>query len=149
MILDELTEFADATAMNTGGAGSYLIGDVIDFQSIGRDIGNGKTVYCVITIDTLPVSATGTAEFKIVSDAQAAIATDGSATVHASFGAKLAAAMPAGSKFMIALPPELPTYERFLGILQTTAIAAFSAGKINAFLTLDPVGWKPYADGVN
>lgn len=149
MILDELLEFADATAMNTGAAGSYLIGDVIDLSVIGRDIGNGQPVYCVITIDTLPVSATGTAEFKIVSDAQAAIATDGSATLHASFGAKLAAAMTAGSKFVIALPQELPTYERYLGIIQTTAVAAFSAGKINAFLTLDPTGWKPYADASN
>ncbi len=30
MILDELLEFCDATALNTGGAASYLIGDQID-----------------------------------------------------------------------------------------------------------------------
>ena len=30
MILDERTEFCDATALNTGAAGSYLIGDVVE-----------------------------------------------------------------------------------------------------------------------
>ena len=40
MILDERTEFCDATALNTGGAGSYLLGDVIDLQAIGIDLGS-------------------------------------------------------------------------------------------------------------
>jgi len=28
-------------------------------------------------------------------------------------------------------------------------VAAFTAGKVNAFLTLDPIGWKPYPDASN
>lgn len=148
MILDERTEFCDATALNTGGAGSYLLGDVIDLQ-VARDIGQGEPVFWVVQIDTLPVSATGTVAFSLCSDAQAAIAVDGTQTVHATTGAKLAAALPAGTTMVIALPSESPAYERYLGVVQTTAVAAFSAGKINSFLTLDARGWKAYADAAN
>jgi hypothetical protein len=37
--------------------------------------------------------------------------------------------------------PRSTTYERYLGILQTTGSAAVSAGKINAFLTSEPAMW--------
>ena len=151
MILDELNEFADALAINTGGAGSYLLGDVIDLQTQQiRDIGNGQPVYWVTSVDTALASATGTFNLSLVSDAQAAIATDGSATVHATIGGPfLQAALAAGTMWVRVVPLELPKYERYLGILQTTATAAFTAGKINSFLTLDPIGWKPYPDAVN
>lgn len=149
MILDERNEFCDATAMNTGGAGTYLLGDQIDL-TLARDVGRGEPIYLVISVAVLPVSATGTADFKLASDAQAAIATDGSATIHASTGPLLAAAMPAGKILLaIALPMEGAVYERYLGILQTTATAAFSAGAINAYLTHDVALWKAYADASN
>lgn len=148
-ILDERTELADALALNTGGAATYLLGDVIDLE-IARDLGNGQPLYFCITIDTLPVSATGTINFQIATDAQAAIATDGSATVHAATGPKLAAQMPAGQMFVLPLPLEGSLYERYLGLLQITAVAAFSAGKINAFITSDPpTRWKPFLDAIN
>ena len=51
MILDERLEFCDATALNTGGAGTYLLGDVIDLE-VARDIGAGEPVWCVIQMDT-------------------------------------------------------------------------------------------------
>jgi len=149
MILDERLEFCDATALNTGAAGVYLLGDQIDL-TLARDVGSGEPVWCVITVDTLPVSATGTASFSLVSDAQAAIAVDGSATVHFTTSARLAANMAAGTVLAaVALPIEGAVYERYLGILQTTAIAAFSAGKINALLTHDFAKWKAYADATN
>jgi hypothetical protein len=40
--------------------------------------------------------------------------------------------------------PQGRNYERYLGILQTTAVAAFTAGKVNAFLTKDPAVWRAY-----
>lgn len=150
MILDERLEFLDANAINTGGAGTYLLGDVIDLQ-VARDIGNGHPMWLVIQVDTTATSGgAATGNFILASDAQAAIATDGSATVHAQTGAIAVAALTAGKQYAFALPMELPVYERYLGILQTTAVAAFTAGKLNAFLTLDqPSGWKAYADAVN
>lgn len=150
MILDKYLTFASALAINTGGAATYLLGDVIDLQAQAiRDLGNGQPLYWVTTISTALLSATGTFNLQLASDAQAAIATDGSATVHAQTGAKLQAALVAGTKFVIPLPLELPPYERYLGILQITGTAAFTAGAIQSSITLDPSGWKALPDGVN
>lgn len=152
MILDERLEFCDAVALNTGAAGTYLLGDVIDLQlAAGGDIGAGQPLYLVIGVDTTATSGgAATANFTLASDAQAAIATDGSATIHATTGPIPVAQLTAGRRyFVIPLPMEGNTYERYLGILQTTAVAAFTAGKINAFITLDPTGSKAYPDAPN
>ena len=146
MILDERTEFCDATALNTGVAGTYLIGDQIDLGAVARDVGNGQPLYLVITVDTLPTSGgAATAQFKLVSDANASIATDGSASLHLETKAFAISEMAAGTVLAaVALPIEGVAYERYLGILQTTGTAAFTGGKVNAFLTHDVAKWKSY-----
>lgn len=148
MILDELSEFCDATAMNTGGAGTYLIGDVIDLGANGtlKDIGNGRTVYFVAQVTTTFVGATNTTNLQLVSDSTANLAT--SPTVHWQSGAVPVATWVAGYRYVVPLPIE-KRYERYLGVTHTTAVAALSAGAIDAFLTLDPVGWFAVPDGVN
>lgn len=150
MIMDERSEFLDATALNTGGAGTYLLGDVMDLENTTRDIGNGHPVYWVNTVDTAATSGgAATLVLKLASDAQAAIATDGSATEHIVTTAIPVATLVAGYLIKLA---ELPTeyrYERYLGVLQVTAVAAFTAGKINSFLTLDKSLWTAYADATN
>lgn len=157
MWLDERTEFADAASV-AAAAGTALIGDVIDLGAAHRDIGNGRTVWLVITVDTEIITGgnAGTIQFVLASDAQAAIATDGTATSH--FRSQLfvtddAAANDAqmnagGVPVMVALPLEGPVYERYLGILAIIATTTVTAGKINAFLTLDPAKWASYADGI-
>lgn len=158
MILDERNEFADAASV-AAAAGTALIGDVIDLGAAHRDIGQGQPVYLVITTDTeiITAGAAGTIKFQLASDAQAAIATDGSATVHIDTGTFVtddAAANDAqlnagGVIFCGPLPIEGHVYERYLGILCVTATTTTTAGKVNAFLTLDPTGWKAYAEGAN
>ena len=146
MILDERTQFCDATALNTGAAGTYLVGNQIDLGAVARDIGSGEQLYLVITVDTLPTSGgSATAQFSLASDASASIATDGSASVHMQTKAFTIAQMAAGTVLAaIPLPMEGVAYERYLGILQTTGTAAFTGGKINAFLTPDVAKWKSY-----
>lgn len=149
MIMDSTLEMLDAVAINTGGAGTYLLGSQID-TSVVRDIGQGKPVYLIIEVDTACASATGTLQLKLASDSSAAIATDGTASEHWVSDTFLQAALTAGKYWVVPLPAgdALP-YERYLGILQVTGTAAFTAGKLNAFLTLDPFGWKAYADATN
>jgi len=152
MILDSRNEFADAVALNTGAAGTYLVGSQIDL-GVARDIGNGEPLYLVVTVDTgiTVASSTGTVSFSLASDASAAIATDGSASVHATSKAWATSttAIAAGTVlFAVALPMEGTVYERYLGILQTTGTTAINAGKINAFLTTDVAKWKAYADAI-
>ena len=146
MILDKRNEFCDATALNTGAAGTYLIGDQIDLGA-ARDVGNGEPLYLVITVDTPPTSAgAATAQFTLASDNTASIATDGTASVHFQTKAFTIAEMTAGAVLAaVPLPLEGVAYERFLGILQTTGTAAFTGGKINAFLTHDVAKWKSHA----
>lgn len=154
MILDERTEFADAASV-AAAAGTALIGDVINLQHV-RDVGGGQPVYLVITVDTEIITGgvAGTVKFQLVSDAQAAIATDGTATVHLDTGnlvtddaAANAEKLSAGAiLFVGALPGEGNLYEQYLGILAIIATTTVTAGKINAFLTLDPPGWKALAD---
>ena len=143
MILDERAEFCDATALNTGVAGSYLIGDVMDLGAAARDIGNGEDLYLVVQVDTAATSAgAATGQFNLVTDDNAALA---SPTVVASSAAWAVASMTAGKTLLsIALPREGTAYERYIGIQQVTGVAAFTAGKVNAFLTKDPASWKAY-----
>jgi len=142
MILDERNEFADATALSTAATGLALVGDVIDLGTDG--VNDVEGMYLVVTVDTAVTSAgSATVEFQLASDAQAAIAVDGSATVHAKSAAIPKATLVAGYQaFVVALPKG--QYERYLGILQNVGTAALTAGKVNAFLTNAPATWKSF-----
>lgn len=142
MILDERTEFCDATALNTGAAGSYLIGDVLD-TSIARDLGGDKALYLVVTVDTTATSGgSATLQVNLVTDDNASLS---SPTTVVSSAAIAVASLTAGTRVMaVQLPMEGTAYERYLGIQQVTGTAAFTAGKVNAFLTTDVARWKAY-----
>ena len=157
MIMDDRLEFADAVSV-AAAAGTALIGDVIDTGSIHRDMGSGKGLWLIITTDTeiITAGAAGTVKFQLVSDAQAAIAVDGTATVHVDTGTFVTGAAnandnqlnAAGTIACIQLPLEGKVYERYIGVLAVTATTTTTAGKINAFLTYDPIGWRSYPEGV-
>jgi len=152
MMLDERTEFADNIAFNTGGVAEYLIGDVIDLTNTGEDLGGGggNPIYVVIIIDTAP-TGTGLVRFKVVSDAAAAIATDGSATEHVvTHDFDVDVDLTQGTRLVLPLPGgEQRPYERFLGILQETITSAITAGNFSAFITRDVGTWKSYPDALN
>lgn len=143
MILDERNEFADATALSTAATGLALVGDVIDLGTDGINEVDGIDLF--VTVDTAVTSAgSATVEFQLVSDAQAAIAVDGSATVHYKSAAVPKATLVAGYTVVNVKLPK-GQYERYLGILQNVGTAALTAGKVNAGLTpLDPA-WKAFA----
>jgi hypothetical protein len=157
MIMDEYLEFADAVSV-AGDAGTALIGDVID-MSVARDVGNSRPLYLVIQTSTEIITGgtAGTIQFKLVSDAQVAIAVDGSATEHfatAAFvtddaNANSAQLNAGGIIAMVALPMEGVVYEQFLGVLAVIGTTTVTAGAINAFLTLDPPNWTAVADASN
>lgn len=155
MILDKLAEFCDATSV-AAAAGTALVGNVMDLGGTSQDIGNGEPLYLVINVDAEIITAgsAGTIQFQLASDAQAAIATDGSATVHLASAslvtddaaANSVALNAGGVPVCVALPNG--TYERYLGILVVTGTTTTIAGKINAFLTHDPAKWIALADGI-
>ena len=119
MILDARTEIADAVALNTGAAGTYLIGSQIDIGA-ARDIGNGAGLYLVATVATgiEVASSTGTVAFKLASDDTASISTTTS-TIHftspefATSTTSDTTTLAAGTVlFAVELPLEGNAYER-------------------------------------
>lgn len=145
MILDSRNEFADATALNTGAAGTYLVGNQIDLGS-ANNIGALSDLYLVIQVQTaITAGASGTVAFSLASDAQAAVATDGSATVHFTTKAfTVGTGIAAGTVLAAIALPQGFDYERYLGLLQVTGVAAVTAGTVDAFLTHDPSRWTTY-----
>lgn len=152
MIIDSLNEFADASSV-AAAAGTTLVGNVIDLGATPQDLGNGEPMYLIITVGTgiITGGVAGTIAFSLVSDAAAAIATNGTATTHISTGTFATGATAIdGTVFVGAMPTGAgKVYERYLGVLSTVGTTTTTAGTINAFLTRDPSAWKAYADGTN
>ncbi len=147
MILDERNEFLDATALSTAGTGRALVGDVIDLGTDG--VNTVDDMYLVIEVSTAVTSAgAATVQFELASDAAAAIATDGSATVHVTTADVAKATLVAGYRVIAVKLPQ-GTYERYLGILQNVSTAALTAGAVNAYLTPVATAHKSFADAVN
>lgn len=148
MFMDRLSEFCDAVSL-VRSTGSAFIGSAIALTT-ARDIGNGKPVYLIITIDTEVDSAgdAATIAFEVRSDDSSTINAS-TGTLHLSTGAIAEASLTQGAAFVYTLPIEGLAYEEFIGIVQVTAGEAVTAGKVNAFLTIDPYGWKAYPEGQN
>lgn len=157
MILDERNEFADGVSV-AAAAGNAVMGDVIDLGANPtlRDIGNGEPVYLVIRSGTEIITGgvAGTITFSLESDSTADLAT--SATVHWTSKAFVTDDTAANDAEMgpnaliaiVALPVEAK-YERYLGIRRTIGTTTITAGTVDAFLTLDPHGWRAYPEGQN
>ena len=149
MILDTYLQVADAQAM-TGAAGTINATDHIDTGAVVRDLGQGQTLYAVISIITAPTTA-DSCKFQVVSDATTTIATDGSASLHVATDDIVVADLTAGTKIVLALPQENAVpYERYLTVQQVNVGAgALAALVVDIDFTLDPTGWTSYPDGVN
>lgn len=150
-ILDNFLEFCDDLSLILS-TGTNLIGDVIDLGSTSPGIGAGEPLYWVVTIGTAVAASGGAAtiNFQLVSDAQAAIATDGSATVHAQTGAISKATLIAGYRAaVIGLPMPGNVYERYLGVLAVIATNNITAGTVNSFITHDVGVYRAFPDASN
>ena len=148
MICDKLATFADDLAVNTGAAGSYIIGDQIDLQvvrNIGVALGFAQTWLVVKVNTTFTSGGSATAQFNLVTDDNGSLS---SPTVLLSSAALPVASLTAGTAILIsALPVGGNAYERYIGIQQVTGVAAFTAGKIDAFITTTPPVRYAYPQG--
>lgn len=150
MILDERNEFCDATSAVLGLGLDAIIGDVIDLKPATTSPNTtvdleGSDVYFVMTVATTFVGATSTSKFELSSDSTANLAT--SRTIHFATAAIPVATLVAGYVICAVRLPS-GSYERYLGVWETNATAAVTAGAVNAFLTRDPALYRAYADNV-
>lgn len=158
MILDELTEFANAASV-AAGTGTANIGDQIDLGATPPDVGNGEPLYLVISVDTEIITGgtAGSIQFQLASDDSASIATNGTQTVHFTSRAFVTddagandAELSAGAlPVVIALPMEGAPYERYLGVQAVIAGQTVTAGAISAYLTRTPPRNQHYPDAAN
>lgn len=148
MILSKVDQFATALALSTAGAATILFGDVMDLGAGNRPLFDISHLYLVVQISTTVTSGgAATIQFQLASDAQAAIAIDGSATIHWMSNALPKATLVAGYIVGIIAMPKMPIYERYLGILTVIGTAALTAGNASAFLVENPSNWVAMADG--
>lgn len=151
-LIDKNMELCDAVALNTGGAGTYLIGSQLDLGAASHDLGVvTEDLYLVVSVDTAFDSSGGaaTAQFTIASDDSASVSTT-TASKHLITKAFTESEAVAGAVLLVTKLPysEAERFERYIGVLQTTAGEAFTAGKVNVYFTATPPIWKPVPDGI-
>lgn len=156
MILDSLLEFADGTALNTGAAGSYAIGNTVDLKSAAAagNVGGSDGLWFVARVATTCTSGgAATLQLILASDAASSMPTDGSQEMDViTTKAWAVADLTAGT---VLIKQKLPWatvdqfYRRYMGLIQVTGVAAFTAGAIDAFLTRQPDGWYPYPEATS
>lgn len=169
MIIDVLTQLANAASVGAPNNSTVNIGDNIDLlgglaagsfaTGENRDIGNGQIVYAIIIVTTaLSDAGVTSVSFQISSDSVTPNATDGTQTVHVRTGEYDAGQFTLGKTFCIPLPAgdvatqvgAPGTYERYLQLqIKNSLAVAVSGGAVTCFLSLDPKGNITYADAVN
>lgn len=155
MIMDERLEFADSGGsgvFNTQSTGIKNVGDHIDLGHANRNPGKGYPLYLVVVVETANdggSGATGTIQFRLVSDSVSPPAVDGSATVHFMSDTYAATELAAGTIYAWPLPGGLPNYERYLGLQINFGTEEEDDLVASAFLSVDPVGYFAYPDAAN
>lgn len=149
MLLDSRTEFADNTPVNTGGAGTYVVGNQVDLgASQRRDLGGDQALYLVIQVGSAGLAgSTGTIQFQLVTADTDNLATNPEvlfATAALATTASSATTTLRPGTVIAAVQVPIALYRRFIGIRQVTATAATSAGSIEAFLTTNVRNWRAY-----
>lgn len=146
-IIDKRTEFASVVSVIGNAAAEAIAGDVIPLDVTGMNLGMTMSpVYLVISVAETILAAGGAANvtFKMKSDVIAAL-TEAPVT-HFTTGAIAKADLTAGTVVAcVALP--LGDYKKYLGVTFTPDTNNITAGKINAYLTMDPPNsksWKSY-----
>lgn len=160
MILDNELTFGEDVDVSQA-AGTYNFTNVVDL-SVARDVGNGQPLYLVLictggTDGIITGGSAGTITFQLVSDSTTTIATNGTQSVHLQTKDFVTDGNDANEIdngeviWVVPLPLEYvdEAYERYLGVQAVVATTTTTEGTVSAFLTLDPHGWKSYADANN
>lgn len=152
MLIDSRSQLCAKTALNGGGAGSYLIGSQIDLgpSPTLKDPNDNGQLYLVGIVRTAADSSGGTltVAFALRSDDSESVHVS-SSTPHIVIPAIAEANLTAGKVICRQALPRGRNYERFLGIVQTTAGEAATAGAVDFFITTDPGKYEAYPEGAS
>lgn len=156
-LIDDNLMLCSAVALNTGAAGTYLIGSQIDSNTV-RDLGNGRPVYFFIDVETaIEAAGAGTISFVLASDDAVGVGTTATTSnwhyqtppIPTSTTTDTTTLIAGTRLFECAIPSDgITPYGLFLGLLQITASNAITAGKVNVGFTLSPTSQRYYPNGI-
>lgn len=130
MIYDQLTTFAEKLSLAAG-----ILGNTVDLKTSGRDLGQGGDLFLQVIARS---DISGACAFDLVTSDDAALAGAVSIlSVPSQTNAK------SGTRLFGGAVPSVAC-KRYLGLKVTGA----GTGKVSAFLTLDPNGWRAYGTGM-
>lgn len=128
MILDRYNEFSDAQAVTASAAST----NVVDLQAAGAI--EGKALFLHIKVNTtVTASGAATVAFALQTDNDEAF---GSVTTLHSIAAIGKASLTAGTQ-VVRLPLIGMPLERYMRVYYTVATGPLTAGKFDAFLSMD------------
>lgn len=131
MIVDKQLELDDAAALTS----TRVSTNAIDLTTV-RDIGKGKPLYAVVTVDTALDSTEEDAvlSISVITDDDAAL---GSPTTKLTWPNIAEASLGAGVNPII-IPIPYGIGERYLGLNYAVSVHNFTTGNISAFITSEP-----------
>ena len=135
MYVDKLLLVSDEQDVGAG-AGTQVSSDSIDLMVARRMWGN-RQLYMIFIIDETFLTSTSI-EFEVITDSASGL--DDTPTKQISTGAIAIGSLTAG-RAPICLPigSAIGTEERYLGARYTEGGSSSTAGKITAFIAVDPV----------
>lgn len=145
MYVDTQLEFSDAQAVTA----TAISANVVDlFAAKGSetvltadttiDIGQGPDVYLVVQTQTAITDTSSDATLTVTLESAADAGLTSGPVVHFSTGALAFATYSAAGTRIATICLPSGSYKRYLGVRYTVASGPFTAGAIDAFLTVDP-----------
>lgn len=147
MILDKRIEFADNLLVNTGAPASFIVGDTYDLQAI-RDVGSGEDLYLAIVVSQAFTGAGASVQYNLVTADDAAL-TVGLGVLATSPIVPVAGLILGRQIFVFDWPAEGTPYKRYIGLQQVTIGAAFTGGRIDAYVVQSYARIRNYQDAIN
>jgi len=133
MIMDQELLLSNEQDIGAG-AGTQVSTNTIDMGA-AKPIGQGRQMYVVIIIDESFAGSTSI-NFQVVTDTEETLS---SPTVQIETGAIAIGSLTAGrAAIVLPIGSAIGTEERYLGLNYVEAGSSSSAGKVTAFVALDP-----------
>lgn len=142
--VDAFNEFSDAQAVTA----TAISTNVIDTFSSNttRNLGVGAPVYLIVSTQTAITDTGSDATLTVTLESDTAVGLATAPVVHFTTGALAFAAYSAAGSTICAIHlPATINYKRYLGVRFTVAAGPFTAGAIDAYLTLDAQLYRAYA----